>query len=173
MAHDGCCVGSGFSVTGRGGNEVTFSRLPFPVYPAVLSAFFYDKANAFQLPDGACIHLFVALQYDFEPLFYILWVCMDFFVDDRHVPPFFLYFSFLSMIFQLLSEKKLHEKKHGFSRAKSFICISWIHKKTGRIVCLSLVGFFLWFCNQISVQGLSHDPGSFFLDLITIFIQQG
>ena len=123
MAHDGCCVGSGFSVTGRGGNEVTFSRLPFPVDPAVLSAFFYDKANAFQLPYGGCIHLFVALQYDFEPLFYILCVCMDFFVDDRHVPPFLLYFSFLSMIFQLLSIKKLHEKKHGFSRAKSFMCI--------------------------------------------------
>ena len=31
--------------------------------------------------------------------------------------------SFLSMIFQLLSIKKLHEKKHGFSRAKSFMCI--------------------------------------------------
>lgn len=111
MAHDGCCVGSGFSVTGRGGNEVTFSRLPFPVDPTVLSAFFYDKANAFQLPYGGCIHLFVALQYDFELLFYIFCVCMDFFVDDRHVPPFFPYFSFLSMIFQLLSIKKLHERK--------------------------------------------------------------
>ena len=48
---------------------------------------------------------------------------MDFFVDDRHVSPFFPYFSFLSMIFQLLSGKKLHEKKHGFSRAKNFMCI--------------------------------------------------
>lgn len=123
MAHDGCCVGSGFSVTSRGGNKVTFFRLPFPVDPAVLSAFFYDKANAFQLPDGGCIHLFVVLQYDFELLFYVLWICMDFFVDDRHGPPSFLYFSFLSMIFQLLSIQKLHERKHGFSRAKSFMCI--------------------------------------------------
>ena len=125
MAHDGCCVGSGFSVTSRGGNKVTFSRLSCPVDPAVLSAFFYDKANAFQLPYGGCIHLFVALQYDFEPLFYILRICMDFFVDDRHGPPFFPYFSVLSMDFQLLSIKKLHEKKHGFSRAKSYACIFW------------------------------------------------
>ena len=93
MAHDGCCVGSGFSVTGRGGNEVTFSRLPFPVYPAVLSAFFYDKANAFQLAYGGCIHLFVALQYDFESLFYVL-CCVNFFVDDWHESPFFLHFLF-------------------------------------------------------------------------------
>ena len=121
MAHNGCCVGSGFSVTGRDGNEVTFSRLPFPVYPAMLSAFFYDKANAFQLPDGGCIHLFVALQYDFEPLFYILWVCMDFIVDDRHVPPFFLYF-FLSMIFQLLSIKN-YMKKSTASAVLKVLCV--------------------------------------------------
>lgn len=93
MAHDGCCIGSGFSVTGRGGNEVTFSRLPFPVDPAVFSAFFYDKANAFQLPYGGCIHLFVASQYDFESLFYVL-CCVNFFVDDWHKSPFFLYFLF-------------------------------------------------------------------------------
>lgn len=100
MAHDGCCIGSCFAVACRGGDEVTFSRLSFPVDPAVLSAFFYDKANAFQLPDGGCVHLFVASQYDFESLFYVLWVRVDFFVNDWHESPFFLHFLFYpSLIF--------------------------------------------------------------------------